>query len=1388
VAALGIVGAAVAVALTRADASAVRRPGGESTAAVLARLAELPHPIRHGAPRLSLDAPGADPEHTRSRAAGPARTFRLRWTAANADDTSTAELARLAALVSSRAAGRRDPLALHAAALVDLRWGDARAVVRASAELEHALRLLDGTAAPASAAALHADLAAASLLRADGEGDARRLLVAVEHAHRALRLDPTSLAARYNLALALRRFGVGNEASGAGRQYLARDSTSRWARAVRAALRDTASPARNGPQVGAISPHASERDAPSPDPLDLQARREAGWEVHLPAWGAATLAHDTAAAARHLRAAAALGAAVRAAGGDASLTDMVEAIAARRPAAPAARAAATTTTTTTTTTGHARAVVAYASGLASYRASEYEVAAIALGRVTRTASAPAPLRAWARLYLGAALAHAGHLDPGAHELRRVIATADAGRYPALVGRAYASLGTAVARKGLDGELRAAVAAAEPLLARAHEPENLAAVRSLGADGAFVRGDAAEGYALTRRVLHTVGARSGSPWRHNALYVVAEEAAADGLPLAAADLHAEAVAGAAAVGRRRDQAEALLARARFRLEQGDGAGAGADLAAARHIIPSLPPGRARDWRTADRQLTEALAALSTRPAAAVRVADSTVAFFASTGNVLRLVPALAVRAAAHTAGGAPEAAIADLSRAALLLDDRAARLVGAGERGLLLRTARHVIDRAVLLRAAHGDADGALAMLEWARELLASRRRHAPSAGAPTDAPTDAPGAALRRPALRRGELGVAYWRVADTLLVWTAAHGRPVRLRRQRVDGERLRATVAQLSTLLEARSPEAEVRPLLQELHDVLLRPVLTDAGRRDAGGDVRSLVIVADGELAAVPFAALHDRRAARYVVETLGMRFAESFRRASEPTPRVAAAPARVLVLANPAFAPAAYPGLPALAHAAAEGADVASVYVRATALAGAAATDDAVRAALPHVDVVHYAGHAVFDAARPERSAFVLAGASGTRLRAAEIARLDLARTRLVVLSACQTMGPPTTRSVGSPASPAPSAPPALAAWSAARGVSTTRSRARSCPRSTTSTRARATPRAPCARRSSSCCAPGAVAPRAVGVGRVPLRRRLTAHPPPECFMAITLRIIFVGLGTFVQHERATHVLLPAATGHPHHHPDDGGHGERFSAARGARLSSAAVEPGESNAGRGIPSFPLTRTLLRISAPGDRVPAPTAELLFDISAHADRPLRRGLLDDAALDGLLTTRVGPAGRRPLHPVEAAHLQLPAPAPAGLDGAVRDVGRDRRRGCGRAWTWPSSHPSRTAPPPRCPFPLVPVTGSDGRRVVTLSVYHGDVREMPPKEPLPPHPGPVRHFAAYYQALRPTLRRTAPRAARRAAGREELVGARPEACPGTRATAHAPLGQPAPSSAAARR
>src|SRR5260370_14870805 len=85
-------------------------------------------------------------------------------------------------------------------------------------------------------------------------------------------------------------------------------------------------------------------------------------------------------------------------------------------------------------------------------------------------------------------------------------------------------------------------------------------------------------------------------------------------------------------------------------------------------------------------------------------------------------------------------------------------------------------------------------------------------------------------------------------------------------------------------------------------------------------------------------------------------------------------------------------------------VAGIYARVKVLTGATATHDSVVRSLGRYTVFHFAGHALFDPERPERSALLLAGpAESNRLEAGEIASMNLSNARLVVLSACRTLG-------------------------------------------------------------------------------------------------------------------------------------------------------------------------------------------------------------------------------------------------------------------------------------------------------------------------------------------------------------------------------------------------
>lgn len=933
--------------------------GDEAPAGLLADLAREIHSAPAIAPRLSISGPRPPCIPSESLAPGGPRTP----CAATGAGANSARIARISARAAQGIRQSSDVNAIRTAALIDLLFesGGGKSLQRPISSLRTAARLSEHPAP------VLADLAAAYLVRAERRGTPRDLLAAIETAQEAREQDPGNRAAAYNLALALQRFGLVEEASEGWRTYLALDSTSAWAREAR----------RNVDAIAAadVPPLPPAADAPESAyaafaAADPQQARKLGWCGTLGAWAKAVLAGDAAGAEARLRRAEALGGALeRRPGGDATLADGARAI--RAAGSHGARRLAD-------------AHQAFAAGCAALERVDVVASARQFAAAVSAADASPALRSSARVMYGAMLNYAGDPKTAEAVLRQERARSDTVRHPALAADARQALAALLLRGDRHemGLVQAREAAA--LYTRIGERQNQGVALDAMSIAYFHMRDMDQGYALAYRALERLRPYRGSYRLHNMLALTGETVANDGFPRAAVAMLNEGVRVAERTRAPAFLAEALLIRARLLAGAGALQPADRDVAAGQAAVARLANPAVRGWMTAQFRITAAATALRTRPAQAAEVLDSATAYYVGMQAPLIVFPTVVSSAWARLAAGEETKGIARLETALEILERRRDSIRMEPRRAAVFDAARELVDRVVMLKLASGSDSEALAYLDRGRASLATVGR--PGRPLAHEVPTAPP-----------GEVALQYALIGDTLLVWTV--GRQVELFRTAVDTVRLVRTIERLRRQLEERADEAELRPGLAQLYDELVRPV---NGRLGAAGT--PLVVVADGELASVPFAALFDAERRRYLVEDRPLRFAASLREASHAPPGRRAG-GEALFVADPAFDASRHPGFPRLVGAAGEVREIASRYPRARMLADTAATRDALRAALGVTAMMHYAGHAVFDDERPERSYLLLAavpGQSATRLQAEEIAQMDLRHLSLVVLAACQTV--------------------------------------------------------------------------------------------------------------------------------------------------------------------------------------------------------------------------------------------------------------------------------------------------------------------------------------------------------------------------------------------------
>ncbi|HEY7766874.1 CHAT domain-containing protein [Longimicrobium sp.] len=849
-----------------------------------------------------------------------------------------------------------DPDSLHASAVAGVIWWDeTEASLNGSvSRLEKALRL------SREQTPVLVDLSAVHLVRAERTQNPRDLVAALSYAREALSHEPGNAAAMFNAALALDAMEIEEQAEAAWNAYLAADSASPWAGEARQRMRVLARPSEiPRPHPGASLARVDSFAARYP-----QEARLMGWDDVLGAWGQAVEKGDSAAAAANLELAERLGRALEKDGGDASLADAVLAV----------RAAGSTAAATAAL---ARGHRLYAAGQALIAAGN-EKAAVDTFRAVLRARPPSPTLVYsAEMFAARALVYENEFERANATFQEIIARIDPERHPALAARAQWMLGSSLLKEGRHAETQGPYQAAYSLYHRVGEVEYAATLCYLIGEAAHLRGDTALAYSSMHRAMRGLRHYRASGWLRNQLMVLADWAAADGMQHASAPIQAEEISVAIRTRQPLARFEALLARAYVRTLTGDISGARRDVDAAAPLLAQIPAGDAAAGRAgAALRMSRAMVQRGQATPRLRAGLDSAVEYFAAQQNVRWLLRALIQRVEVRAATGELAGAAADLDSFTSIIRTSSDHEPLAALRTAMMEQARGRFDRLVMLHLRAGDTLQALRALERGRVSLAPVAAARASAG-------------LRAP---RGHVALAYALIGDTLLAWVV-HADSAQLHRSVVDrGDFLRTTEG-VSAALEA-GREGGADGGLRRLYDWLVRPL------RDRLGEPGTpLVILADGEVAAVPFAALLD--GTRYLVQDRAIRYAPTLADAARERP--AHRPARALLIADPAFDAERYPALERLHGARAEAHDLRAFYPDHVLLAEAAATRAALSDHARSVGVIHYAGHAVFNDAQPGRSFLVLADSGATgQLTADSVTTLRLHGVRLVVLSACRTL--------------------------------------------------------------------------------------------------------------------------------------------------------------------------------------------------------------------------------------------------------------------------------------------------------------------------------------------------------------------------------------------------
>jgi CHAT domain-containing protein len=401
--------------------------------------------------------------------------------------------------------------------------------------------------------------------------------------------------------------------------------------------------------------------------------------------------------------------------------------------------------------------------------------------------------------------------------------------------------------------------------------------------------------------------------------------------------------------------------------------------------------------------------------------------------LPMVRVLRGRAEALISVGQTQLAKENLERAVQILESYRATIVSSTDRSYFLETSQDVFNSLIaLIMNGTGNEHEAFELTERgrARALLDDISSNA----AKSTVKTAAEAASAPSPPGKRVVLPTLLQQLPEdlTLAVYSVTdRGTSIFLvKRSHFEVKTSRATSSELEDLtnrylsnlqnpdtVDDTDAQAELSSQAKQLYDLLIAPI------REQIRDDSTLCIVPDKSLHFLSFGGLQDA-AGSYLVERYRLTYAPSasvlLQCIDDSARRARSGPEKIFAVGNPRFDRAYFPDLKDLKESESEALEAASFYPVKSSLIGAAATKSRVLNELRQCNVAHLASHCLINSSTPWGAALVLATPSSDRaavpaeqkditdaehadelLSMSEISQVPMPRTRLVVLSACQT---------------------------------------------------------------------------------------------------------------------------------------------------------------------------------------------------------------------------------------------------------------------------------------------------------------------------------------------------------------------------------------------------